>query len=132
MDDRAADLALLSVAMPKPATTDTIAAGSSVAVFFIGGHFLYICRDASLPPCRTEVGAGLDRRFARVAAFGPLLSQKAGVPHGPGVPAMERAFRRRMERNGSLSGAQSSREKPARAKSVPLVLPELMERVGLL
>jgi len=89
MDDRAADLALLSVAMPKPATTDTIAAGSSVAVFFIGGHFLYICRVASLPPCRTEVGAGLDRRFARVAAFGPLLSQKAVVPHGPGVPASD-------------------------------------------
>src|SRR5580693_2162356 len=57
MDDRAADLALLSVAMPKPATTDTIAAGSSVAVFFIGGHFLYICRDASLPPCRESAGA---------------------------------------------------------------------------
>jgi hypothetical protein len=45
---------------------------------------------------------------------------------------MERAFRRRMERNGSLSGTQSSREKPARARSVPLVLPELMERVGVL
>src|ERR1700730_6988312 len=118
MDDRAADLALLSVAMPKPATTDTIAAGSSVAVFFIGGHFLYICRDASLPPCRTEVGAGLDRRFARVAAFGPLLSQKAVVPHGPAYRRrMERAFRRRMEKDWvAIRSTKKPREAGARKK----------------
>src|SRR5882757_2718441 len=35
-----------------------------------------ICRDASFRPDRTEVGAGLGRRFARVAAFGSLLTQK--------------------------------------------------------
>jgi hypothetical protein len=35
MDDGAADWALLSVAMPKPATIDTIAAARSVVAFFI-------------------------------------------------------------------------------------------------
>jgi hypothetical protein len=111
--------------MPKPATTDTIAAASSVAVFFIGGLFLYL-------PGRI-VAALQDRGRGRI---GPTLcagcclwvfvvpeSRRSARPGRSGVG---------WKRNGSLSGAKSSREKPAHARSVPRVLPEMMERVGLL
>src|SRR5258705_487528 len=40
----------------------------------------------------TEVGVGLGRRLVRIAVFGLLLPQEAGVRDG-------RAFRRRMENN---------------------------------
>jgi hypothetical protein len=37
-----------------------------------------------------------------------------------------------MEKEWVAIGAQCSREEPAHARSVPLVLPELMERIGVL
>jgi hypothetical protein len=58
-----------------------------------------------IAPGRTEVGAGWDRHFVRIAVFGSLLPQQADVRHGrSGVG---------WKRNRSPSGAQS-REKPTR------------------